>query len=101
MSSSARTAAYFEALLMKVQARAFRAIFEKETTMPSDTMTTNEPIVDAVPEPTLFDRIKADLLAFEKEALAKAHQAAVEALEAEHALLTDAEAVIARVRAKL
>jgi hypothetical protein len=60
------------------------------------TMTT-----DPVAAPTFFDKVKAAVLKLETEALAEVHAGEVAALAAEHALITDAETLFARIKAKM
>jgi len=50
---------------------------------------------------TFFEKVKAAVLSAETEALNEAHALAKSALAAEHALITDAEALFARIRSKL
>ncbi len=62
------------------------------------TETTTEP--PAAPL-TFLEKLKASVLRIETEALEEAHAVAVEALKIEHAAITDAESLFARLRAKL
>ncbi len=59
--------------------------------------TTTEPTT----KPTYFEALKAHVLEFETGLLRDAHDLAVKALEAEYALITDADALIWRIRGKI
>jgi len=68
--------------------------------MPDDTAATTE-LPPPAPAPTFFEKLKAEVLKIETEALNEAHSLEIEALNAEHALITDAETLFARIRSKL
>jgi len=61
----------------------------------------SESTTEPAAKPTYFEALKAHVLTFETGLLVDAHVLAVRALESEHALIADADALIEHIRGNL